>query len=293
MKTKKITIIVNPASGKKDSILWSLNKALHKLNWDIKITHAKNDAFNFAKELLKSKPKILGVYGGDGTVTEVAQALYKTNIALFIIPGGTNNVIAKELGISTDVDEALSAFIKNNYKIEKIDMGLFRNKPFILRIETGLIAEVVKNTKRGSKSKYGQLSYAAQLLPQLKKLKENKYVLYLDDKEKLCVSGISLVVANVGNVGIEGYSIISKSNVKDGFLEIVLFKNQPLNTLLSWIKSTASNKKPKGAIKHWKAKKVKVIFENRQTIIFDDQHLKVKTIEAEISPSALQVVVPK
>lgn len=291
---KKITIIINPGAGKKDSILWSLNNAFHKkdIEWGIKLTHGKGDAFKLARNVLKNRPKYLAVYGGDGTVAEVAKALYKSATSLFIIPGGTNNVIAKELNIPTEVDQALALFTRKEQKIQTIDMGLFQGEPFILRIESGIFAKMVKDTKRKSKRILGQLSYPIQLLPHFREQKIFDFRIRIDDKDEISASGISLIIANVGNVGIENYSLVPKSNVNDGMLDVILFKDKPVESFFVLLKSAITGRKPQGPVKIWKAKKVRVVFEKDQDIISDDQGMKTKIINAEISANSLKVLVP-
>ena len=289
----KITIIINPSSGKKDSILWSINNAFQKkaISWEVQITQKKGDAYHLAEEAVKNREPIVAVYGGDGTVSEVAKALSKTNSALFIIPGGTANIFAKEMKIPTDVDQALALLAKKTHKIRTIDMALFQKELSVLRIETGLSALLVKETKRSTKRIFGSLSYLIHLLPHLHKSNINTFSLQIDNKH-LATKGVALMIANVGNIGIEGYSVVPQSDVADGKLDVIVFKEKAFDSFFSWLRSMVTGKKPQGAIQHWKAEKVKVILDREQTIICDDKMMRTKTIEAEIMPKALKVVVP-
>jgi diacylglycerol kinase (ATP) len=291
---KRITIIINPSSGKKDSILWSINNAFQKeaITWEVQITQKKGDAYHFAEKAVKNKDPIVAVYGGDGTVAEVAKALSKTNSALFIIPGGTANIFAKEMKVPTDVDQALALLAQKTHTICTIDMARFQKEPFVLRIETGLSALLVKETKRSTKRIFGSLSYIIHLLPHLSKSNIRTFSLQIDDKQ-ISTSGVALMIANVGNIGIEGYSVVPQSNVEDGKLDVILFKEKIFDSFFAWLRSLISGKKPKGAVQHWKAKKVKALLDQEQTIVCDDITMRTKTIEAEIIPKALKVVVPR
>lgn len=287
----KILIIINPAAGKKDSILWSLNNAFQKkdISWEIMITKEKDDAYQFAKDAVEKKIGIVAVYGGDGTIAEVARALFKTQTALFIIPGGTANVFAKELSIPIDTDQALAILSKSSHTIKSIDMGLFQKKPFVLRIEAGLAAHIVKDTKRTTKRLVGQLSYLVHSFSHLQTTRKYHFTLTLDGKH-ISESGIALMIANVGNIGVEGYSVVPQSNITDGMLDVAIIKEKGIGSLLSWIQSTIKHTKPIGAISSWKAKKVTVLLTREQTIICDDMPLVTKQIEAEIVPHALRVI---
>lgn len=111
MKFKKIHIIINPASGQDEPILSYLNTAFRDsgIEWDVSITKQDNDATKFAHQWL-GKVDVIGIYGGDGSIAEVAQVLRGKNTPLAIIPGGTANVMAKELGIPLNTSEAMGDF---------------------------------------------------------------------------------------------------------------------------------------------------------------------------------------
>ncbi|MEO6630239.1 MAG: acylglycerol kinase family protein, partial [Mucilaginibacter sp.] len=124
MKFKHIHFIINPASGKEEPVLSYINRLFtgSRVNWDISVTKKDKGAGEIARSLI-GKTDLIAVYGGDGCVTAVAAALHGKLLPMAIIPGGTANVMAKELGIPTDTVEAL-ALLKKGHRIRTIDMGL-------------------------------------------------------------------------------------------------------------------------------------------------------------------------
>ena len=107
-KIKKIRIIINPASGKEEAILPVINTSMKEagIKWEASITHQAGDAIQFAKAAAKEEIDALAVYGGDGTLMEAASGLIGSEMPLVILPGGSANVMATELGIPTDLKEA-------------------------------------------------------------------------------------------------------------------------------------------------------------------------------------------
>lgn len=91
-------VILNPISGADFPILPHLVRMLNsqKLSWEIFITKNHEDASLYATNAIKAKVDAVAVYGGDGTVMEVAGVLAKTQTPMIIIPGGTANILAKE-----------------------------------------------------------------------------------------------------------------------------------------------------------------------------------------------------
>ena len=100
-KIKNIRIIINPAAGKGESILPVINASMKEagIKWEVSVTHQKGDAIRFAKDAVKEGVDALAVYGGDGTLTEAIIGLMGSDIPLAILPGGSANVMATELGI--------------------------------------------------------------------------------------------------------------------------------------------------------------------------------------------------
>jgi diacylglycerol kinase (ATP) len=289
---KRVFIIVNPASGQEEPILSFLNKALEKsgLYWEIEITRKKSDAYNFTKKALARNFDLITVYGGDGTVMEAAQALYKNRTPLLILPGGTANVMAKEIGIPPSSREAVN-LLRSKFKTKTIDMALLDKKPFMLRISAGILADIVRNTAKDSKEKFGTLAYSVSALKKLIKHDIYSYDMKIDGK-KVSESGIALMVANAGNIGISGFSVLPHIKVADGFLDVVIFKSATATSFYSLIKSMYTGKKPQGEVKHWRAKEVVINLSPPAPIVCDDLPLGAQTIRAKIAPKSLNVVVP-
>lgn len=289
---KRVFVIINPASGLEEPILHYLNKALRNENisWEIGVTHATGDAFKFAKKALRQNYDLIAVYGGDGTVMEVAPALYKRKTPLLILPGGTANVMAKELGL-TGTKMAINLIKGKRPKFKTIDMGFLGKRPFLIRLNLGAAAEMVKSTPRKSKEKLGIFAYVVSALKQA--ASHDIYRFKMDIDGKLTEeTGIALMVANAGSVGWGGFSVHPHIKIDDGFLNVVVLKSVTLQPFFSWIKSNITGKKPRGEIKQWKGKKIKIEFSPPGSIICDDFPLQVKLIDAKVVPESLKVVVP-
>lgn len=277
-----------------EPILSYLNKALVKIPdayWEIAITRKKKDPFNFTKEALRRNFDLIVVYGGDGTVMEVAVALFRNKTPLLILPGGTANVMANEIGIPMDTQTAVKLLNRKKQKLKVIDMALLGERPFILRIDLGILAEVVKKTGPDSKEKFGRLAYTIVGLKQVMDHDIYKFEMDIDGK-KISETGVALMVANGGNIGISGYSLLPQIHVNDGYLDIVLLKRATMHSLYTWIKTIITGKKPRGSLKHWKAKKINIRFTPHSEVICDDVPLAVKSIQVKIMPESLTVVVP-
>jgi diacylglycerol kinase (ATP) len=294
---RKLRIIINPAAGQNTPILAQLNEVLGKeVDWDIVLTHKAGDAMRAATELV-GNCDLIAVYGGDGTVMEVAQALYQKPTPMAIIPGGTANVMAKELGIPMDTIEALKLLKAEQPTIKQVDMGLINDQPFLIRINLGIIADIVHDTTREAKGSLGQLAYSASAVSNLTDQKSYQFELEINGS-KQTLEGVALVVANSGNVGIPGISLMQDIDVSDGQLDVVLVRSSDITALLD-IATTALFKTDysREHMLHWEVQELKLRVAPQPVIIRDDRELKLpetgsSEIKIRIAPKAINILVP-
>ncbi|MBK8032070.1 MAG: hypothetical protein IPK17_21855 [Chloroflexi bacterium] len=158
---KTVQVIINPASGQDAPMLAIMNRAFRaaKVDWDVKLTKEAGDAERFAREAIAAGVDAVGVYGGDGTVMEVASGMNKGGRALAIFPGGSANVMSVELGIPGNLEEAVALVCSDARQIRQIDMGrLGDQQMFMLRLGIGFFAETTKGADREVKNRVGVLA---------------------------------------------------------------------------------------------------------------------------------------
>ena len=145
---KRVHVVANPAAGRDVPILGLLNRSFNGagIDWDLFLTKKAGDAQRLAQEASQAGADLVAVYGGDGTVMEVANGLLGTQTPMGILPGGTANVMSVELGIPTDLPAAIGVICGDNQVVRTVDMARVKDRLFILRITTGMTAETTKNT---------------------------------------------------------------------------------------------------------------------------------------------------
>lgn len=287
---KNTITIINPSAGMEFPILARLNTAVkkHHITNTVLVTQYSRDAKKFAEQAKKAKPDAVIVYGGDGTITEVAAVLYTTDIPLIIIPGGTANVLAKELDIPTDPDKALK-ILGRKPNITEVDVALCEKKPLFLRVEVGILADMVKEVSSDTKTKFGILAYPIAALQKALAAVPAHYSLTLDGKKKK-LNGVGLMIANVGNIGIPGFSMHSTVSCSDGKLDVFVLESNELSSLVAVSSSTLAGTTKPSTLKHWRAREIKVTVEPQQTIICDDRLMKKKTFSINMGEAKLKVL---
>lgn len=138
-------LIYNPTAGQRDR-----RAAMHALidrmrGEGIELanapTHGPGHATRIVLEHLAQKPEVVAVCGGDGTVSEAAAALLGTDVPLAILPGGTSNVLAVELGIPLDVGRACRLILEG--EVRTLHAAVANDRPFLLMAGVGLDARVM------------------------------------------------------------------------------------------------------------------------------------------------------
>lgn len=291
MKFKHIHFIVNPASGKEEPILSYINTALNDsgIDWELSITKKHISASDIARRII-GKTDLVAVYGGDGCVTEVAAALQGTGTPMAIIPGGTANVMAKELGIPQDTIAALEILKSDTARLKLIDMGLMNGKPFLLRVNLGIMADMVLQADRELKDEIGQLAYGVTAFKTINNAEPTAYTLTIDG-EVLQEQAVSLTVTNSGNMGIGDFALQPGISITDGLLDVVLLRD---NSFISILKAAGSAllQNKTDAVKHWQCKKVVIDTLAEQKFIRDDFEEQAKRIEIEVMTSSINILVP-
>lgn len=291
---KRIQIIINPAAGQDKAILGPMNKAFHEagIDWDVSITKKAGDAKRLAQEAVQAGVNAVGVYGGDGTVMEVASGLIGTEIPLAIFPGGTANVMSVELGIPNDIAEATALVCKEESEVRCVDMGQIGEHYFLLRVGIGAEAEMVNNADREMKNRLGVLAYALTAVQAIQNPVTAKYRMILDGEE-IIAEGITCIINNSGSFGRPGLTLGPRINVSDGLFDVVVLRDSSLGSLLSAAASVVTGSENTTAMQHWQAKDITIYSDPPQIYQTDGEVQGETPVSVKVLSQVLRVIVPK
>ena len=165
-------VIYNPAAGRRRAaLLWRVLDVLatNGVRLDLTRTASAGHAVALAREAAASGAEIVVAAGGDGTIAEVARGLQGTDAALGIIPLGTANVLANELGLSfapRDCAAAL-AFGRTRPLWPGLATGAHGTRLFVQMLGVGFDASVVHHLSLRLKRIAGKGAYVAQSLREM------------------------------------------------------------------------------------------------------------------------------
>jgi YegS/Rv2252/BmrU family lipid kinase len=295
-KIENIHIIINPAAGEEEAVLPFINASMKEagITWEAFITHKAGDGIKFAIAAVKKGVDALAVYGGDGTVIEAISGLIGSEIPLIILPGGSANVVATELGIPKDFKEICTLLVHGSLEAKTIDVGQFDEHYFITGISIGFGADLVKGADRETKNKIGILAYFLSAAAALKKTKKTVYHLNIDGQEYK-LQGLTCIITNTGNLGFTKISLDKHIDVSDGFLDVVILRKANLGLLKHIVITLLKRERPHNLelVQHWQGKDISVSSTPRQTIQCDGEVLEEMPLHINIIPGAIKVLVPK
>src|SRR6266478_6582736 len=155
-------IIANPASGVAgfphqthsfdETLVFLRNQGWKAELW---YTQSAGDGEQLARKAVKQQVNLVIAAGGDGTINEIIQGLAGSETALGVLPNGTINVWARELGIP--LDEAGARAVLVNGRTHHVDLGCVNGRYFLLMVGIGLDGEVIQAVERKPLKRLGML----------------------------------------------------------------------------------------------------------------------------------------
>lgn len=222
MERKKILFIINPKSGtlgKSNWIAMATKMLAQHFDLEFQYTTHRGHACELAQKAVARKIPIVAAVGGDGTVNEIASALIHSDTALAILPLGSGNGLARDLGISTLLPFSAVEAIKKGKTIQ-IDYGTANGVPFFCTCGVGFDAHISRifatNKKRGF------WNYLALTIREYFRYKPVEFSLEYDGK---IIKKKAFIVncANIQQLGNNAY-IAPKANYTDGLLNITILR---------------------------------------------------------------------
>ena len=227
--------------------------------------------------------KVIAV-GGDGTLRLVAECLLNTNTPIGLIPAGSANGMARELGIPLAANEALELVLNGIPK--SIHAVIVNGELCIHLADIGFNAYVVKKfddlPERGM---WGYAKAAWQAFLRQHKMK----VSFKTDKEEVTSDAAMVVIANATMYGT-GVKINPEGRLDDDFFEVILIKQYSVMEILK-IRFTSLPFNP-DKIEIFKTRDLSIRTRYRVHFQVDGEYMgKVNRIAAEIMPAAIKIIV--
>ena len=283
-----IPIIINPASGKPRPVLHTISETFraHNMSWRGHLTYKFGDATQFAQEAVADGAKMVVVFGGDGTLLEVANGVMGSDVSIGILPGGTGNAVATELGISHKIEEAAELICTSKNR-RAVDIAQVDDQYYLLRLYTGVSKD--QAASRELKDKYHLMAYPMEVIKVLEHSPHAQYTVTVDGK-KTEVAAMTCFVNNLDQMG--GVDIdFGDITPDDGLVDVMIIsKNHQAVGQLTHYVLRHTDKKTHAY--HGQGKVVTVEADPPQTVWLDGEFYRNTPVTIKVCPGAVNIIVP-
>jgi diacylglycerol kinase (ATP) len=278
-------IIINPAARGAKARLARLQKIAKDVV--IKATTGPGDAEAQAERAVEQGYKTIVAAGGDGTINEVVNGIGIAPVSLGILPMGTVNVFAMELGIPFGVEEAWK--IVRARHVRAIDLASANGHFFVQMAGIGFDAQVAKENNRTMKKMIGPLSYVlttAKLSmsrpPRLRAITQGRVV----------AEGSFVLVGN-GRFYGGPFSVFQGANSGDGLLHVLVFRgSDPVSILRYWRGAMFGTVASFSDVHYFKAKNLLVEADREVPLEVDGEVAGHSPVKFAIKHKKLHVLAP-
>jgi diacylglycerol kinase (ATP) len=288
----KILFVINHGSGS-NNIDWQfeIENYFKPLKFLIEIFNLEKD---FKIEQLKEKIEIFHPHqvvavGGDGTITLVAECILQKNIKLGILPAGSANGLATELGISRKPEECLKVITEGISK--KIHVVKVNDNLCIHLSDIGFNAGMIKKFQAENvRGHWGYFKANLKVMWSILFVKTKVKVSLKTDNQNIEIKSGMVVIANAREYG-SGAVINPTGSLIDDVFEIIVIKKISVAEVFKMLVSHTPFNPQKTQV--FKTKHLKIQLSKKMHFQVDGEYLgKVNEIEANIIPAAIEIIVP-
>jgi diacylglycerol kinase (ATP) len=233
--------------------------------------------------------KLVVVAGGDGTIDVVAGAMIGSSATLGIIPTGTRNNVAFNLGIPGTLADAV-ALLREGRR-QKIDVGYLRSgragRWFLEAAALGLLSDLYPVA---DDIQHGDLAQIGNLLSTFVSSTPSRLRATLDRRHRLDTSAHMVLISNMPYLGPH-FRIAPDVSCTDNRLDVFVFSDMSKLNLLSYAMQSTGGAVEDARVKHYRVKRLKIQTDPRMPVLADGVLLDLGSITALVHHRALAVMV--
>jgi YegS/Rv2252/BmrU family lipid kinase len=294
-------IITNPAAGqqKAEKLRRRLGAAFAARNasFDMFATDYAGHAEPLAREAARLGYRNVCIVGGDGSLAEAANGLAGTDTPLALIPAGTANQVAQNLGIPIRLESAVDIAV--NGRIAPIDLGRIGDRAFALVAGAGFDAAIMNTATREMKERWGFGAYIYAGVTEALKAAPTRFHIVADEVD-IEIDAVTVMIANVGELFAKWLPFRMPlapqptSSWQDGLLEVVVLspKGFPHFANIVWRAATKSFAADRSFL-HFQTRSITIEAEPQIAVQIDGDPAGLTPITATADPGALRMMIPQ
>lgn len=243
------------------------------------------------KRALEDGAELLFVWGGDGMVQRAVDAMAGSKTPLAILPAGTANLLATNLGIPQDIERAVAVGFRGERRL--LDVGRFNGERFAVMAGAGFDAAMIEQADGKLKDRLGRVAYVWTGSQNLR-AKPFKAKIDVDGVPWYAGDASCILFGNVGHL-FGGIEVFRDGRPDDGRLEVGVVNAEGITDWMRTIARTAAGHPERSPlVQTTSAEKIKVRL-NRKVLYEVDggDREKVKSFTVKVQPAAITICVPR
>ena len=288
------TCILNGASARAEAARALLERISGEFGAPARIfvTRSGDEPASLAARAVGEGSRLVAAGGGDGTVNAVAGALAGTATALGVLPIGTFNHFARDVGVPLDLEAAVRNLFTG--QIREVDVGEVNGRVFVNNSGIGLYPRIVR--QREAQQRHGHVKWVAFLLAVgsvLRRYSPVRVTLSVDEAETLARRTPFLFVGN-NKYGLVGLEIGTRANLDSGRLWVCMASRTGRRNLIRMALKTPMGRESDHELDAFEAQEIWVHPETKRVNVSTDGEISMMgaPLHYRIRPRALGVVAP-
>lgn len=290
----RATLIYNPIAGHGGSLaeLEAAREVLSSRGWLVRLeaTTGPGAATTLAGDAVERGDNVVIVAGGDGTINEAIQALAGTNVALGVLPVGTVNVWAREIGLPAHPVAAAALLADGDSR--SIDLGRAGERLFLLMAGAGFDGAVTGLVESRLKRAVGRWAYVFTAGRLALRYGGVQATLEMDGSIVQC----RLLLAVVGNTRLYAgqFTLTAGAVADDGLLDVVIFAGNRLWQAMPGLLPVLVRRAPSGSsVLYYRTRRLRITATEALPVQADGDYIGATPLEFVVVPHALRVIVPR
>ena len=244
----------------------------------------------YARRAAARGADVVFVWGGDGTVQRCIDALAGLDPAVAILPAGTANLLASNLGIPRDLAEAVQIGLHGDRR--RLDTGSVNGEHFAVMAGAGFDARMIADADRGAKERLGRAAYIATGIKNLRAPRV-RAVIKVDGKHFFTGKTACVLVANVGQI-LGGIKAFPQAQPDDGRLELgVITARNPVQWARAFGRVALGHPERSPFAQVTRARKISVRFDRKVRFELDGGARPARRkLRIKVRPASITVCVP-
>jgi diacylglycerol kinase (ATP) len=318
-RTKTAAVVFNPIKVDIAKLRAAVDAAEGAAGWSPSLwfeTTVEDPGGGQTRQALEAGADVVMAAGGDGTVRSVAEALRDSGVPIGLLPSGTGNLLARNLGLTLDnlAESVATAF---SGKDRQIDLGVVEARRadgskdthvFLVMAGLGLDANMLANTNPKLKAKVGWLAYVDAIIRSLRDSNRLRIRYQLDGQPTKTLNAHTVLIGNCGSLPAN-ILLLPEASVDDGIFDIVALRPDGfIGWVQIWVKIVWENgvlrrsqvgrklmslTKEVRTLRYLKGKQLVMRLEQPQEFELDgDPFGEAIALKATVDPLALTVRIP-